>query len=217
MRHGGTRWRRFGLAAIPAFVAIAALGGMSLLGILPLNLSIAGQPFKLAAHGSATVPQGLDAYASSAPAEPGGPAVPALHARIPEAEIADGVCLSFTLRFPIVGAYTLRVDTTGRTVVKDLRAAATSLQLGNASVDAATSDGRPPAPDGSNVAEPALIGRDAAAYGGTSGMLGVSAPGKTVVGDLQASAVGARLDGTLRINGMRLPKLSSNPYTPCYR
>jgi len=46
---GGTRWRRFALVAVPAFVAAAVLGGMTIQGLLAASFAVSGDSFKMSA------------------------------------------------------------------------------------------------------------------------------------------------------------------------
>lgn len=216
---GGTGWRRFGIFALPAFLVAGTLIGTSLFGILPLRLSISGQPFKLSANSRAEVPHGIEAaYSSGMQLKNGGETVPALYAHIPEAVLSDGLCLSLVLTFPFIGTNTLQINTTGRTVAKDLSADAAGMQLSNATLSAQTTDGQAPALDGSNVKQSAIVGRDAGEIGGRPGTFGLSAPGAAVIGALQASANGARVNGTLQISGIQIPKLGhgSGPGKECF-
>ena len=47
--NGGTRWRRFALAAIPGFVAAAVLGGATTQGLLAASFAVSGDSFKMSA------------------------------------------------------------------------------------------------------------------------------------------------------------------------
>lgn len=46
---GSTRWRRFGLLAVPGFVAAAILGGMTTQGLLAASFAVSGDSFKMSA------------------------------------------------------------------------------------------------------------------------------------------------------------------------
>ena len=47
--NGGTRWRRFALAAVPGFVAAAVLGGATTQGLLAASFAVSGDSFKMSA------------------------------------------------------------------------------------------------------------------------------------------------------------------------
>ncbi|MEU3019635.1 DUF6230 family protein [Nocardiopsis sp. NPDC007018] len=46
---GGTRWRRFALAAVPGFVAAGVLGAMTTQGLLAASFAVSGDSFKMSA------------------------------------------------------------------------------------------------------------------------------------------------------------------------
>ncbi len=210
MTRGGTRWRRFGLLFIPALLGVGALAAMSLFGILPLNLSVSGQDFKLTSKGAqVTAPEGLQAYMSTQQMKNDGAHEPIIYATLPRAELPDGLCLSLVLTFPVVGTKTIQIDFVGRTVVNDLTASADEALAGATAIGAQTTDGASPRTDQSNVEKPVQVGVDSAELGGPAGGFGASIPGAMTAEKLQASARAARISGTLKIGGMGMPKLAS--------
>lgn len=192
---GGTRWRRAGLLFLPAMLGVFILAGMTLFGVLPINLSVNGQQLKLTSNnGQATAPQGVDAYADVQQMKNNGPVDPALRATIPELRVPDGICLSLVLTFPFVGTNTIHIETTGETVAKDVTASAASFQAGQTEL----------ATDRDHAV---LVAADAGMYGGRPGLFGLGVPTNVAITNLQATATGARIAGTLNIGGLRIPKL----------
>jgi hypothetical protein len=207
---GHTRWRQSLMLFIPALLGVGALTVMTIQGVLPLNLALSGQDFKLASNGAAVATQGLSAYPSTIEMKDGSHA-PILMAAIPEAELADGICISLVLTFPLIGTNTLQINTDGEATVKDLQAAAELMAIKGVALNAATSDGNAPAKDGSNVKDPVAINKDASELdgisGGTPGSIGIDAPGVVRMAQLQATAKGATISGTAKLNGIGIPKI----------
>ena len=208
---GGTQWRRTGLLLIPALFVMGVLTIMTLQGGLPVRLAISGQDFKLSSNGApVSAPQGAGIYPSTIEMKDG-TNVAVLRAGLPEAILSKGLCLSLVLTFPIIGTNTLQVNTSRETTIEDMKAAALSLDSKDAALGAATSDGKEPNPDGSNVKAGVQINKDASELsglaGGAPGAMGVDAPGMIRLNDLKASAAGATISGTAKLGGLGIPKL----------
>ncbi|KAA0023822.1 DUF6230 family protein [Antrihabitans cavernicola] len=203
---GGTRWRRTGMLFLPALLVVGLLAVGSLFGVLPLRLSVVGQDFKISSNGSAIkTPAGLAFYPSQISMKDGTDKA-ILLAGLPEAQLPKGMCISLVLTFPVVGSNTIRLKTTGNTVAKEMTLSATALEANDATLIPSTKDGKPLAPDGSNIAYPVSIGKNAADLNGLpkgpEGTFGVDAPGSGQMSNLQASAQGAVISGTAALNGL---------------
>jgi hypothetical protein len=204
---GGTSWRRTGILLLPALLGVLVLAAMAIRGHMALNLAITGQEFKIKAE-NAEAPQGLSAYPSGVRMKNGDHHDPVLLAALPEAKIPDGLCVSLSLTFPIIGTNTLRLYTTGATRVTDMTASASALDVGNVSIK--------------DLTAPMSINKDASELtgveGGQPGSLGLEAPGSAHIGTVQGTAKGAVIAGTLTISGIKIPQVGhgDGPDQECY-
>jgi hypothetical protein len=205
---GKTRWRRCFILLLPALLGVGILTIMTIQGVLPLHLAVTGQDFKLSSNGGpAVASKGLTAYPSTIEMKDG-EIKPVLVAGLPEATLEDGMCLSLVLTFPFIGTNTLQIHTSGETVVEDMKASAAEMYIKGASLKSLTKDGEDANADGSNVESPGAINMDASEIGGHAGNLGLSIPGVVKMGGLQATAKGALIAGTAKLNGIGIPKIA---------
>ncbi|MGI8679654.1 MAG: DUF6230 family protein [Jatrophihabitans sp.] len=201
--HGGTRWRRTGVLFIPAIVVLLAMAIATFLGVLPLNIAVSGQDFKITSNGAPIrVPKGLTLYQSTVQMKNGGDTRGVVIAGLPEAILDKGMCLSVVLTFPVVGTYTIQLHTSGKTTVKDMTLDGSSLTSGTANLVPRTSDGKPG--NGKNLLAPVVLGEDASDIGGPPGRFAVNAPGSGSLDNLRASAQGAIIAGTADLAGLRV-------------
>ena len=216
---GKTRWRRCFILLLPALLGVGILTIMTIQGVMPLRLAVNGQDFKLSSNGGPAIAQsGLTAYPSTIEMKDGS-IKPVLVAGLPEATLKDGMCLSLVLTFPVIGTNTLQIHTSGETVVEDMKASAAEMFIKNVSLKSHTTDGKDADATGSNVDSPGAINIDASEVGGRAGTLGLNIPGVVTMGSLQATAKGALIAGTAKLNGIGIPKLGHGrgvEHNECY-
>ena len=186
---------------------------LTLTGVTPLNLAITGQDFKMATReGSAVVVEhGAMGYVELIEMKDGS-LRPSLKAKLDEAEISDGVCMSLVLTFPVVGSFTLQLQTTGETRITDMYGYVAVMAAKDVVLSAETTDGKPAALDMSNVSRSVLVNKDAselAMSGGHPGTLGLEAPGTVRAGGIAVGGMGAKINGTLKISGIKFPRIST--------
>ncbi|MCE5291462.1 MAG: hypothetical protein LLG14_19790 [Nocardiaceae bacterium] len=211
-KRGGTRWRRCVVLLLAPMLGILAMAALTLTGQTPLNLAITGQDFKLASRpGSDVVAAGgATGYADIITMKDGS-IDPALKADLATAEMSDGVCLSLVLTFPIIGTYTVQLQTTGHTRITDMTGYVDVVGAKGAELNAGTTDGKPPAKDASNVDRPGRVNLDASELemaGGHAGTLGLELPGAVRAKSLFVGGKGATIRGTLSIGGITFPWIS---------
>ena len=193
---GGTRYRRSALLFIPAMVAVGALTLGLIFGVIPLNLAVYGQDFKITSNGQPLItPKGMTLYPAQVTMKDG-KLVGVVVGGLPTVELPKGMCLSLALRFPVIGTWTIRIKTTGRTTVHDMVLDASGLNAGSTSLVPATTDGKAPRKDASNVKTPVLLGPSVS---GGAGRFGVNSGGANSINALQASANGAIIAGTAHL------------------
>jgi hypothetical protein len=196
---GGTRFRRSLLLLVPALICTLLLAVAALQGILPLNLAVAGQSFELTSNGAPVqVPQGITMYPSTIKMKDGS-SQGVMVAKLPEAKLPKGLCISLSLTFPVLGTWTVRLHTSGSTTAKDMT-------LDNAGLNAGSATLAPVFGSGGQVTQPVTIGQNAADLpGGNSslnGRFGIDSPGSGSIDALQSSAEGAIIAGTAQLNGL---------------
>jgi hypothetical protein len=196
---GGTRFRRAGLLFIPAMIGVLVLTLATLFGILPLNLYLTGQDFKLSSNGGELVAKGLTLHGDQVQMKFHGKRYPIASATIDEAELKKGLCLSLTLDLPIVGKWTVRIQTDGDTLANDLTLGAVNL------------DGSPATLQGSK-AHPVSLGPSVR---GGAGLFGVDA-NKAVLRDVKASGKSAKILGTVNLRGIAIPRIHKGTKGSCY-
>ncbi|CAM3808289.1 hypothetical protein [Smaragdicoccus niigatensis] len=211
-KRGGTRWRRCVILLFAPMIGILGMAALTLTGITPLNLAITGQDFKLASRPGSyvVVEQGATGYADLITMKDGS-VDPALKAKLDSADISDGVCLSLVLTFPLIGTYTVQLQTTGHTVITDMTGYVDRMGATGVELNARTNDGKPPRDDMSNVTAPVRINKDASKLdiaGGHAGTLGLEAPGAVRAKSLFVGGKGATIRGTLSIGGIKFPWIS---------
>ena len=198
---GGTRWRRSLVLLLPGLAMAAALALATLNGVLPVNLAVSGQDFKISSNGQPIrTPQGLTMYPATIRMKNGGRTRGVVIAGLPEAVLTEGMCLSLVLTFPVVGSWTVRLHTSGTTTVTKMTLDASGLVAGPTVLVPRTSDGRPGT--GANLVMPAVIGQDASDLGGPRGRFAIDAPGGGSLHALRADAEGAVIAGTLDVDGL---------------
>ncbi|NMN96625.1 DUF6230 family protein [Antrihabitans stalactiti] len=204
---GGTSWRRTGILLLPALLGVLIVGALAIRGKMTLNLAITGQEFKVAAN-DLVAPKGLTIYPTGQQMKNEGETVPVVLATVPEAELADGMCISLRLTFPLIGTNTLRMRTTGDTKATNLTASARSMDVDEINI--------------TDLVAPMIVGQDASSLkgteGGQPGAFGVEAQARGTVGSMRGTAVGAVIAGTLSISGIKVPDLShgNGPDQECY-
>jgi len=196
---GGTRWRRTALILAPALVAMIVLVVATVRGPIPLNLVVSGQDLKLTSNGGVVeLPDGLTLYPSTIQMKNGGETRGVVIAGLPEAVLTKGLCISLVVKFPVVGTYTIRLHTSGETTAKEMKLDASGLQTGSTTLSASYADGQ--------LLLPIAIGKDARDMAGAEdapqGRFGIEAPGKGELKALQASAQGAIISGTVKLDGV---------------
>lgn len=195
---GGTRWRRTALVLAPALVAMVVLVVATVRGPIPLNLVVSGQDLKLTSNGGVVeLPNGITLYPSTIRMKNGGDTRGVVIAGLPKAVLTKGLCLSLVVKFPVVGEYTIRLHTSGETTAKEMRLDQASLVTESTTLSA-FHDGE--------VLLPIEIGKDARQMAGAedapAGRFGIEAPGEGSIRALQASAQGAIISGTVKLDGI---------------
>jgi hypothetical protein len=196
---GGTRWRRTAVVGVPALVAMGVLVVATVRGPIPLNLVVSGQDLKLTSNGGVVeLPDGLTLYPSTIRMKNGGETRGVVIAGLPEAVLTKGLCISLVVKFPVVGTYTIRLHTSGETTAKEMKLDASGLQTGSTTLSASYADGQ--------LRLPIAIGKDARQMAGAeeapTGRFGIEAPGQGGLKALQASAPGAIISGTVKLEGV---------------
>ena len=196
---GGTRWRRTALVLAPALVAMAVLVIATVRGPIPLNLVVTGQDLKLTSNGGKVeLPDGLTLYPSTIQMKNGGETRGVVIAGLPEAVLTKGLCISLVVKFPVVGEDTIRLHTSGETTAKKMTLDAAGLQTDSTTLRPILEDGK--------LLFPIAIGKDAQQIAGAeedaAGRFGIEAPGAGEISGLQASAQGAVISGTVKLDGV---------------
>lgn len=102
---GRTRWRRFAAVAVPAIVAVAAIGIGVANGAIPASFSISGQQFKVSAD--ALNGTGFEQYGGTLNKATGGLPVPVAVSEIDHATLTN-LCQSVATSTPL-GVITLQI------------------------------------------------------------------------------------------------------------
>ena len=218
---GRLRWRRALPLFLPAGLGILLMAAFLFIGWMPLNLAITGQDLKLSSNGRGGVAtKGFSAYVNGQEMKFGGPTVPVVYARIPEAKL-NGVCISLTLTFPIIDTWTVQLHSTKEIVIKDLTAAAANVHLEDAKLYSETNDGELPKKDLSNVVGGVQLNKNASELDGTDlgpvGIMGVESNGQVQFSELIANAKGATLSGSAAlVPGLGIPKIGHGRGTEHY-
>jgi hypothetical protein len=184
---------------VPALVAMGVLVVATVRGPIPLNLVVSGQDLKLTSNGGVVrLPDGLTLYPSTIQMKNGGETRGVVIAGLPEAVLTKGLCISLVVKFPVVGTYTIRLHTSGETTAREMTLDAAGLQTGSTTLSASYADGQ--------LRLPIAIGKDARDMAGVAdvppGRFGIEAPGKGELTALQASAQGAIISGTVKLEGV---------------
>jgi hypothetical protein len=195
---GGTRFRRAGLLFIPAMVGVLALVLGTLFGVLPLNLYLTGQDFKLSSNGEGLTADGLTAYPTQVRMKFDGKTYGVANAVIKRADLPKGLCISLTLKVPVLGRWTVQIHTSGDTVAHDLTLGAVNLNALTATLRGSSTNGKPLAANGSNV-NPLQLGPSVA---GGAGLFGVSSPGANQLVKVEASGKSAVIAGKVNLRGV---------------
>lgn len=199
---GGTRLRRSGLLFLPAMGGVLVLTLALIFGLIPLNLAVSGQDFKITSNGQRlTTPQGMTLYPARITMKDGKP-VGVVVAGIPTATLAKGLCISLVLTFPVIGTWTIGIRTHHQTTAHDLVLDSSGLNADTTSLVPTTTDGRPPRADGKNVVTPVALGPS---VNGGAGRFGVNSGGENSISNLRASAQGAIIAGTVNL---KIPSIS---------
>jgi hypothetical protein len=194
---GGTRWRRSASVLVPALVAAGVLVVATVQGPIPLNLVVSGQDLKLTSNGAVVkLPDGLTLYPSTIRMKNGGETRGVVIAGLPEAVLTKGLCISLVVTLPVVGTYTIRLHTSGETTAKQMTLDAASLQTDSTTLSPSYADGQ--------LQLPIAIGKDARelAADAPAGRFGIAAPGAGELSGLRASAQGAIISGTVKLQGL---------------
>ena len=194
---GGTRWRRSAIVLVPALVAAGVLVVATVRGPIPLNLVVSGQDLKLTSNGAVVkLPDGLTLYPSTIRMKNGGETRGVVIAGLPEAVLTKGLCISLVVTLPVVGTYTIRLHTSGETTAKQMTLDAASLQTDSTTLSPSYADG--------HLLLPIAIGKDARelAADAPAGRFGIAAPGVGELSGLRASAQGAIISGTVKLQGL---------------
>lgn len=215
---GGTRWRRTALVLVPALIGVAVLVVATLRGPIPLNLVVSGQDMKLTSNGGLVeLPQGLTLYPSTIEMKNGGETRGVVIAGLPEAVLTKGLCLSLVITLPGLGANTIRLHTSGETTAREMTLDAAGIRTSGATLMPTLTDG-----DAGELLLPITLGKDARDLAGTpdvpAGRFGVEAPGAGSLTGLQASAQGAVISGSVKLDGLsvRLDRGSGIDAGECY-
>jgi hypothetical protein len=196
---GGTRWRRTALVLAPALVAMGVLVVATVRGPIPLNLVVAGQDLKLTSNGAAVkLPDGLTMYPSTIQMKNGGETRGVVIVGLPEAILTKGLCISLVVKFPVVGEYTIRLHTSGETTAKEMTLDASGIQTESTTLAPIFADGK--------LQVPITIGKDARQMAGAedapADRFGIEALGAGGISGLRASAQGAIISGTVKLDGL---------------
>lgn len=183
----------------PALVAMGVLVVATVRGPIPLNLVVVGQDLKLTSNGGVVkLPDGLTLYPSTIQMKNGGETRGVVVAGLPEAVLTKGLCISLVVKWPVVGTYTIRLHTSGETTAKEMTLDASGLTTESTTLAPIFADGK--------LLVPIAIGKDAREMAGASdapeGRFGIEAPGAGQLSGLQASAQGAVISGTVKLEGL---------------
>lgn len=196
---GGTRFRRAGLLFLPAMLGVLLLTLATLFGILPLNLYLTGQDFRLTSNGKVLIAQGLTLHGGQVQMKFDGKEYQVSLATIDKAELPDGLCISLTLKFPVIGEWTVRIQTDGDTVAKNLTLGSVSLGASTATLEG-------------TIKNPVSLGPSVR---GGDGLFGVSS-GKAKLTDVKAAGKSAAIKGTVNLRGIAIPRIHHGTKGSCY-
>ena len=197
---GGTRFRRAALLFIPAMGGLLALVLCTLFGVLPLRLYLSGQDFKLSSNGQGLTADGLSLYPTQVRMKFDGQTYGVADAVIKRAELPHGLCISMTLKFPVVGRWTVQIHTSGKTIAHDLTLGAVNLNALTATLSGRSKDGKALAANGANV-DPVALGPSVP---GGAGLFGVNSPGVNHLQRIEATGKSAVIAGTVNLRGVTI-------------
>src|SRR5689334_2029467 len=117
-------------------------------------------------------------------------------AGLPEAVLTKGLCISLVVKWPVVGTYTIRLHTSGETTAREMTLDASGLATESATLAPVYQDGQ--------LRLPIAIGKDAQTFADAApeGRFGIEAPGAGEIAGLRASAQGAVISGTVKLEGL---------------
>lgn len=195
---GGTRYRRSALLFLPAMVGVLLLTLGTLFGVLPLNLYLSGQDFVLTSNGDVLVADGLTLHGGQVQMKFDGQQFPVSLATIDKAELAHGLCISLTLKFPVVGTWTVRIQTDGDTVAKNVTLGSISLSARSATLQG-------------TVQNPVSLGPSVR---GGDGLFGIGT-GRATLTDVRMSGKSAVIKGTVNLRGIAIPRIHRGTKGSC--
>ena len=195
---GGTRFRRSALLFLPAMLGVLLLTLGTLFGVIPLNLYLSGQDFKLSSNGGPLVATGLKLNADNVQMKFDGKTFRVSDASIQHADLKKGLCISLTLKLPVVGTWTLTIKTDGDTEANDLTLGAVDLSAGMSTLR------------GTN-ANPVNLG----VIKTSDGQFGVTAPSATLQ-KVVATGKSAKILGTVDLRGIGIPRLHRGSKGSCF-